>query len=478
MLSLCSKKNYQPWAETVKSTQNIFPEVTMRRFQVLMMLFLLLVFLAGCGGIPMGPTADSTNPIKRLAMLPIQNDTMDVGAPDFVREKLALAMQKRFYNVQPLEETDRILREKLGITLGGQLGMATTAQLREALQVEGLLYGTLMNFGETTTGLVNVRKVRGKFRIVETSTGSVFWKNGVGIKSQDTSGGSLGSVTGAIANAGDRDEEVPWVVIENTSSKNSIMEGFAVGLTKKLVSKAVGVHLAHETNEMIWRLVQNLPWGAGDVTGAVLTVPAMAMPKIQMPPPPAMGHMDYGDRDFKAVMVSTTFDKSQGREFSFEMPIAKAGEKFRMEMDYTKMSGAQGMPPAMSSVVMIHRGDEKRTYSLYTNKKKYMVSDETDEGYYEEPDVAKTFVAKETIDGHPTEKYKITITYQGQEPQEGFIWNATDLDGMTIRSEIDNATVKMTSTLTGIVMGTPSADLFEVPVDYTKTSNFLEIVME
>ena len=149
-----------------------------------------------------------------------------------------------------------------------------------------------------------------------------------------------------------------------------------------------------------------------------------------------------------------------------------------MEMDYTKMSGAQGMPPAMSSVVMIHRGDEKRTYSLYTNKKKYMVSDETEEGYYEEPDVTKTFMADETVEGHPTKKYRITISYPGQEKQEGFIWDATDLDGMTIRSEIDNETVKMTSTLTGIVMGPPPAALFEVPGDYTETSNFLEIVME
>ena len=452
----------------------------MRRFHVLMTLFLVLVFLAGCGGMPvMGPTPDSTNPIKRLAMLPLKNDTTDVEAPDFVREKLASAIQKRFYNVQPLEETDRILRDELGITMGGQLDMATTAQLREALQVEGLLYGTLMNFEETTTGLVNVRKVRGKFKIVETNTDSVFWENGIGVKTQDTSGGAVGSLTGAVANAGSRDEEVPWVVIESTSSDKSIMEGFAAGLTKKLISKAVGVHLARETDEMIWRLVQNLPWGAGDAVGPVLTaVPAMVMPKIEMPPPPAMGHMNYGDRDFKAVMISTTLDKSQGQEFSFEMPIAKAGEKFRMEMDYTKMSGTQGMPPAMSSVVMIHRGDEKRTYSLYTNKKKYIVSEETDEGYYAEPDVAKTFVTKETIDGHPTEKYRITITYQGQEKQEGFIWNATDLDGMTIRSEIDNATVKMTSTLTNIVMGTPPADLFEVPGDYTETSNFLEIVME
>ena len=91
---------------------------------------------------------------------------------------------------------------------------------------------------------------------------------------------------------------------------------------------------------------------------------------------------------------------------------------------------------------------------------------------------AAAAVANETIDGHPTEKYRITITYQDQETQEGFIWNATDLDGMTIRSEVDNATVKMTSTLTNIVMGTPAADLFEVPMDYTETTNFLELVME
>ena len=91
----------------------------MRRVHVVMMLFLVLVFLAGCGGMPaLGPQPDPTNPIKRLAMLPLRNDTTDVEAPNFVREKLAEAMQKRFYNVQPLEETDRILRDQLGITLG------------------------------------------------------------------------------------------------------------------------------------------------------------------------------------------------------------------------------------------------------------------------------------------------------------------------------------------------------------------------
>jgi len=453
----------------------------MKCYRMWMMLFLVLLLLAGCAGVPgMAPSSDPTNPIKRLAILPLQNDTTDVDAPNFVREKLVPAFQRRFYNVQPLAETDQILRDALGITLGGQLGMASVSELREVLQVEGLLYGTLMDYGEVTTGLVNMRKVRGKFRIVDTETDTVFWENGIGIRSQDTSGGLLGSLSGAAASAGGGDESVPWVTIESSSSNNSILEGLAAGLTKKLVSKAMGVHLERETNEMIWRIVQNLPWGPGEVAATYIAAAPKVpmMPKIQMPPPPAIGHMNYGDRDFKAVMISSTYDKSNQREISFEIPIAKAGEKFRMDIDYASMTGAEGMPPGMSAVVMIHRTDERRTYSLYTNKKKYMISEETDDGYIEEPDMEKTFIGNETIDGHSTEKYEVAVSYAGQDTQTGTIWNATDLGGMTIRSEFDNPAVRVTSTLTQIVLGTPSADLFEIPVDYTETDNFMEIIAE
>jgi hypothetical protein len=343
-----------------------------------------------------------------------------------------------------------------------------------------------MDFGETTTGLVNVRKVRGKFKIVDTNANAVFWENGIGVKSQDTSGGTAGALTGAVASAGGKDEEVPWVMIESRSSDKSVLEGLAAGLTKKLVSKAVGIHLQRETDEMIWRLVQNLPWGPGDSAYAGEAVAAttpmkMDMPQVQMPAPPSFGHMDYGERDFSAVMASTTFDKTRQKSFSFEMPIAKAGEKFRMEMDYTQMTGAENMPDAMRKMVMIHRGDEKKTYSVYPNKKKYMISEETDEGYYdaadEKPNIKKTFVGNEVIDGHPTEKYAISISYKNEGVQEGFIWNATDLDGMTIKSEIENPRVKSTTLLKNIDLSTPAAALFEVPADFAETKNFMELMM-
>lgn len=451
----------------------------MKRIRLLAGL-VLIIFMAGCAGLPSQPAGDPSNPIKRLAVLPIINDTTDVEGPTKVREKLVEAIQKRHYHVIPVEETDRMLRDQLGITLGGQLDMATVAKLREVLQVEGLLYGTLMDYGETTTGLVNVRKVRGKFKIIDTQTESVFWENGIGVKSLDTSEGTLGSLTGAVTKIGDKDEEVPWVTIDTSSSDKGVFDGLAAGLTKKLASKAIGVHLKKETEEMIWRIVQNLPWGPGDYAGAAVPVAKVQidMPEFKMPPPPAMGHMDYGDRDFSARMVMTTVDKTQQRTITFEMPIAKAGEKFRMDIDYSRMTGAGNMPPALSNMIMIHNNDQKRTYSLYPNKKKYMISEETDTGYYDEPDVRKKKVGDEVIDGHPTEKYKIEVLYENQDVQEGFIWNATDLDGMTIKSEIENSSAKMTSILRNIVLKTPPADLFEVPADYTKTDNFMELIME
>ena len=452
------------------------------------MMIILLMSLCGCAMVPVKPAGDPSNPIKRLAVLPFRNDTTDVDAPNYVRERLIPALEARLYNVVPVAETDMILREQLGITLGGQLEMASVEKLKEVLQVEGLLYGTIMNFDDVTTGLVNVRKVRGKFEIIDTGTQTVFWQNGIGVRSVDTSGGTAGSLVGMASTAGGKDEEIPWVNIEMESSNKSVLEGFAAGLAEKLVSKAVGVHLQHETDEMIWRIVQNLPPGpgksayAGEAVAAAPPAMKVDMPKMQMPSPPSFGYMDYGDRDFSAVMVSTTVNKDQQQSVTFEMPLAKAGDKFRVEMDYGKMTGAENMPPGIRNMIMIHRGDQKKTYSLYPNKKKYVVSEETDEGYYDsdedKPDMKKTFVGNEVVDGHPTEKYQISISYKDEGIQEGYIWNATDLDNMTIKSEIDTPNAKVTTLLKNIKLATPAADLFEIPADFTETDNFMELIMQ
>lgn len=226
-------------------------------------LFILAAFFAACAGMTLQP--DPSNPIKRVAILPIKNNTNDVEAPDFVRGKLAEAMQARYYNIMPMEDVDQILRDQMGITLGGQLDIAEVDKLKELLNVEGLVFGTLMNYEDITTGLINMRKVRANFSMTNTLTGEEFWANGIGVKTEDTSGGLIGSVASLGSTLADNnaDDGVQWVKLQSQSSGGSVWEGLAKGLAKKAFSKMTKTHLVYETTEMARMVTATLPVGPG-----------------------------------------------------------------------------------------------------------------------------------------------------------------------------------------------------------------------
>jgi len=442
-----------------------------------------VLLAAGCVMAPPIPPGDPANPLKKVAVLPLRNDTNDVDGPAFVRQRLVEALNVRHYNIQPLEETDQLLRERLGISMGGQVELAQAAQLGESLGVQGLLYGVLMDFGETTTGVYNARKVRGRFKLINALDESVYWEGGLGIKTQQGHGGVAGDVTVLAAGASAAGEEVPWVIIDSHTDDQGILTGLAMGLGSKLISKAAGTHLQRETDEMIRRLFQTLPVGPGEGIMAAAAPPAAAaaaapVPAMQMPMP-SMGHMDFGDRDFTALMTVTTLDKKSDRTMSYKMPIAKAGKKMRMEMDYGEMAEGQEVPPAFRRVIMIFRGDTDVSYQLYPEKRKYIRSEETETDIEDdEPDIRRSKVGEEVVDGHPTEKYEIVVTYSEEAPEKGFVWDALDLDGMTIKSETENEAGRFTMLLRNIVLQTPDAALFEIPADYTEAAGFMEIVMD
>ncbi len=441
----------------------------------------ILSAVAGCA-LPRPPMPyDVTNPLKRVAVLPMKNDTDDVDGPKVVREKMAEALQYRSYTVKDSKETDQILRDQMGINLGGQLDMTTPQKLGETLGVEGVLYGTLMDFDETTTGVYNVRKVRAKFKLVNTLTGQTMWERGLGVRSEMAMSGRTGGVATIVGRASDpRDKEAPWVTLEHIETGKSYKESLAFGLGTKLLTKALGIHLEHESKELARLVTENLRWGPG----AGAAVPAAMKPRlpateVKMPEPPSFGYMDYGKGDFSAVIVSRSLDKNRKDTFSFEIPFAKAGEKIRMDMDLSKTAKGESVPPTLSKITTLHRGDKKESYAIYPAARKYTVSRETEEGYLEEkPAVEKTRVGSEVVGGHPCDKYKVKIAYKDGKVAEGFIWNARDLAGMTIKSEVENKEFRVTTELKQIVMKTPAASLFELPEDFTEAKNFLELMVD
>lgn len=327
--------------------------------------------------------------------------------------------------------------------------------------------------------------------------GTTFWASGAAVKgTTKATGGTVGllasgaaalsrrSDLGDLKNAKEMSEypgierwvELPQETREVENTAGGIGLSLAKSLGGKTLGKMTGSFLKVETERVINEIHRTLPVGPGG--GVPAPEMAIKLPEVKEPAPPSFGYMDYGKKDFSAVMVSTSVDKSRSETHSFEAPIAKAGEKFRMDMDMSKMAKGGETPNAMSKMINISRGDKKSAYTLYPNKQKYIVHKDEEGHIGEEPKVEKTKVGNETIDKHPTDKYKVKITYKNGESQEGFIWNATDLDGMTIKSEVENKDYRITTELKSIVPKTPAASLFEIPAGYTEAKGFMELMME
>ena len=439
--------------------------------------FFVFIVLAGC--VPprhIPQYQDASNPLKRVAVLPMKNDTMDVDGPNVVRKKMIAALENKSYNVKNTQETDQVLRDQMGINLGGQLEMTTPQKIGEVLGVEGLLYGTLMDFDETSTGVLNVKKVRAKFKLVNAMTGQTVWERGLGVRSEVRISGTSGDAAAIVSRAADaKEKDVPWVTIGSvaTNEKN-VGRSLAYNIGAQLFSKAVGIHLDYESAELVRRVSDNLPWGPGTSDAVTTPQPVIAVPDIKMPEPPSFGYMDWeGKRDFSAVIFSTSFDKSRNEPINAETPIAIAGNKIRMDMDMSGMKGAPQSP--LSKMVMIGRGDKKISYTLYPNSQKYMVHKEKAE-IGEKPQVEKTKVGSEVVNKHPTNKFKVRISYKDGRVEEGFIWNARDLDGMTIKSEVENKDFKITTELRHIILKTPRASLFEIPDGYAEAKSFMDVM--
>ncbi len=232
----------------------------------------LVVLLAGCAAHHPPRPYDAGNPLKRVAVLPLKNETTDVDGPVVLRKRMIEALEDHSYMVRDVKETDQILRDQMGITLGGQLDLTTALKLGEILGVEGVLYGTLMDFDEMTTGAINVKKVRGKFKLVNAMTGQTVWERGLGVRSELIMQSGYGVAAALAARAADaRDKDVSWVTIQSiTTGSEKLGESFAIGLGTKLLTKAIGMHLDHESTELARRITEDLPWGPGP--GAVSAV--------------------------------------------------------------------------------------------------------------------------------------------------------------------------------------------------------------
>jgi hypothetical protein len=240
-----------------------------------MVLFLLL--LSSCAPrikrIPPNPS----NPIFTVALLPVYNVTADIDGPQKIREEFFKRISRYNYSAKPIAEVDRLLQDQMGITLGSQLDLTNPQKIGEVLGVDGLVYGYLLDYSDLTLGIYNVRMVKAGFKLVNAKTGSVMWSRGQGVKSVLVSEG-MGEGLAVLKELRDAKDgledfnlipgikEIPglkdWHIMKIIKVKEA-RDAAIISLGKKVIGKALGIHLKAETKRMMKIILRGFPAGPG-----------------------------------------------------------------------------------------------------------------------------------------------------------------------------------------------------------------------
>lgn len=136
----------------------------------------------------------------RIAIIPLINNTNDVKAPSILREMFFQAITYHGYKPLPLNETDQLLKDHLGITLGKQASLVSPIIIGKILNVEGLFYGELNEYNKITTGIYNKRIVSAKFRLLSAATDKVLWEAENTAMRRETNIAGGGNIQEAIKN--------------------------------------------------------------------------------------------------------------------------------------------------------------------------------------------------------------------------------------------------------------------------------------
>jgi len=139
----------------------------------------------------------------KVAVAPMENRTNDLSGSDVIRDAFAEVVARKGFAVVPVAESDRILRETLGISYGGQLPTTSPEEVCKALGVEAVVYGEVQEWSKTTTGIYNSSAVAAAFRMSR-KDGALLWEGNDRQVRQDVARGgqNLGAeiIAGALGN--------------------------------------------------------------------------------------------------------------------------------------------------------------------------------------------------------------------------------------------------------------------------------------
>lgn len=210
-------------------------------------------------------------------------------------------------------------------------------------------------------------------------------------------------------------------------------------------------------------------------------------------PPQFSGAMTKLFGENKAFTANAEMEmKTPNGAMTMPGKLAFLDGKSRFEMDTTKIKGAQIPPQAaeqmkqmgMAEIISISRPDKKETYIVYPGLKSYAAvpADGENGGKADatatKDDLKKTELGKETIDGHPTTKYKVVMKDDQGKEHESTIWTASDLKDFPIKIETINEGMPSTITFKDVKFDKPEESLFNPPAEFQRYTDMNTMMQE
>ena len=135
----------------------------------------LFAALAGCAATaPSAPRHGAAFP-STIALLPFENESLDLRAPEILRDLLDTYLSAANFNLTDVKEAEEKIHG-IGIQEGGQLNAVTPQKLGALLGADALLYGDIETFNNANIGVYAQRTVKVSLRLVDAKTGKTLWE--------------------------------------------------------------------------------------------------------------------------------------------------------------------------------------------------------------------------------------------------------------------------------------------------------------
>ena len=174
---------------------------------------------------------------------------------------------------------------------------------------------------------------------------------------------------------------------------------------------------------------------------------------------------------------------SAGHDIGFwPMDFSLLDRRIRVEIDLTR-ARTKNMPDGMAAmlkqigmaeVVSIIRPDKGVVYVMYPDQRmllKMPLPKEELEATDQSVKISKKKLGKETINGHPCVKNRVTVTDGSGKTVEATTWEASDLKDLPIQIETQEADSVSTVRFNQVDFARPAEAYFEPPSGFTQYDN-------